>query len=316
MNIKKIFAGIMAVCVVSGVMLSADMILDNTIITAGAIDEAEYTEGTYEMLTYANYGDHIEIKACDQSATEVVIPHEIEGLPVTNIGNKAFAGCSGLTSIEIPNSVTSIGKLAFSYCKSLTSINIPDSVTSIRSGSFLYCKSLTSINIPDSVTNIGDDAFCCCSGLTSINIPDGVTSIERAAFYGCSGLKSINIPDSITSIGFRAFSDCTSLTSVTILNHECEIYDYTNTISNGENDEPYFNGTIYGYENSTAQGYAEKYGYKFEVLGEAPVKESALGDVDGDGKTDSSDTSRILAEYSLLSTSGEGTFTDSMKKIG
>ncbi|MBO7377543.1 MAG: leucine-rich repeat domain-containing protein, partial [Clostridia bacterium] len=64
---------------------------------------------------------------------------------VTSIGSYAFAYCSSLTSISIPNSVTSIGNGAFAYCSSLTSISIPNSVTSIGSWAFEYCSSLTSI---------------------------------------------------------------------------------------------------------------------------------------------------------------------------
>lgn len=64
---------------------------------------------------------------------------------VTAIGNFAFYGCSGLTSIAIPNSVTSIGGYAFQNCTDLTSLTIPNSVTSIDDGAFMDCKSLTLI---------------------------------------------------------------------------------------------------------------------------------------------------------------------------
>ena len=71
---------------------------------------------------------------------------------VTRIGNKAFQGCSGLTSIDIPNSVTSIGDYAFYYCSGLTSIDIPNSVTSIGDSAFSSCKGLTSINYDGTTT--------------------------------------------------------------------------------------------------------------------------------------------------------------------
>ena len=168
---------------------------------------------------------------------------------MTSIGEYAFSGCSGLTSLNvetgntkydsrdncnainetatntlisgtkntiIPNSVTSIGRYAFSGCSGLTSITIPNSVTSIGNSAFYNCSGLTSITIPNSVTSIGGGAFESCSGLTSVTIPNSIASIEGDTFYKCSELTSITIPSSVTSIGDWAFDKCSSLTSVTI----------------------------------------------------------------------------------------------------
>ncbi len=85
---------------------------------------------------------------------------------VTEIGQYAFYGCTGLTSVDIPNSVTTIGEEAFSDCTGLTSVDIPDSVTAIGWGAFSDCTGLTSITIPDSVTEIDDYAFSGCYNLT------------------------------------------------------------------------------------------------------------------------------------------------------
>ena len=164
---------------------------------------------------------------------------------VTSVGDWAFNGCSGMTSIEIPNSVTNIGGRAFRKT-SITKINIPNGVTSIGNRAFSSCTGLTSITIPDSVTFIDEALFHSCSGLTSVtissdvtcisdytfsycsglkrlnsdidgvfNIPNGVTSIGKSTFYECSSLTSIDIPSGVTSIGSSAFWGCTSLTSIT-----------------------------------------------------------------------------------------------------
>ena len=158
----------------------------------------------------------------DEYTGNVVIPESVTyngtTYSVTSIGDYAFSGCTGLTSITIPNSVTNIGEGAFYCCTGLTSITIPNGVTSIGSSAFEDCTGLTSVVIGNSVTSIGVAAFYNCNGLTSITIPNSVTSIEDYAFFKCKGLTSITIPNSVTSIGERAFEGCSGLTSVVIGN--------------------------------------------------------------------------------------------------
>ena len=130
------------------------------------------------------------------------------------LGDYAFYGCSGLTSLTIPSSVTSIGNEAFHGCCGLTSLVIPSGVTSIGDEAFHGCCGLTSLVIPSGVTSIGDEAFYGCSGLINLTIPSSVTRIGWSAFEGCSGLTSLTIPSSVTSIGNYAFEGCSGLTSI------------------------------------------------------------------------------------------------------
>ena len=167
-------------------------------------------------LKYEIKGDAVTITRCDREALgALTIPATIEGNPVTSIKEMAFNGCTGLTSITIPEGVTSIEEGAFFNCTRLASITIPDSVTSIEPEAFFGCRSLTSITLPDSVTSIGNTAFYKCISLKSVTIPDSVTVIGQGAFVEC-GLRSITIPDSVTSIGYEAFSRCYNLTGITI----------------------------------------------------------------------------------------------------
>ena len=131
--------------------------------------------------------------------------------PVTTIGNYAFSGCSGLTSITIPNGVTEIATSVFEECSGLTSITIPNGVTEIGSYAFSDCSGLTSITIPNGVTKIGGWAFQKCSGLTSVTIGSGVTNIGSNAFQLCSALTYLEILCSPTSIGSVAFSSCKNI---------------------------------------------------------------------------------------------------------
>lgn len=102
--------------------------------------------------------------------SEVEIPAEIDGLPVTSIGNYAFYECTNLSNISIPDNVTSVGSYTFYKCTSLSNITIPDSVTSIGACAFFGCENLNSIVIPRSVTRVGEYAFRACEKLSSVTI--------------------------------------------------------------------------------------------------------------------------------------------------
>mgnify|MGYP004455952179 CR=1 FL=1 len=137
-------------------------------------------------VTYENEITWLGDVAYSNLPSNVLIPESItyngNSYTVTSIGLFAFLGCTGLTSITIPNSVTTIGSYAFSRCTGLTSITIPNSVTTIGSYAFSGCTGLTSVTIGNSVTSIGGSAFSGCTGLTSITIPNSVTEIGWSAF--------------------------------------------------------------------------------------------------------------------------------------
>ncbi|KAB2653079.1 MAG: leucine-rich repeat domain-containing protein, partial [Verrucomicrobia bacterium] len=221
-----------------------------------------FTSTSKAELLFTSDATAITITGSNPQATGVlIIPTTINNLPVTSIGDSAFAYCSGLTSMTLPNSVTSIGQKAFAECSGLTSVNIPNNVTSIGDYAFWHCTRLTRFSvdianttfssndgvlfnkaqtsllsfpngkargytIPNSVTSIGSWAFANCNGLTSVTLPNSVTSIGSWAFANCTGLTSVTLPDSVTSIGSWAFANCTGLTSMTIPDSVTSIGDY------------------------------------------------------------------------------------------
>ena len=217
-------------------------------------------DGIYYRLNHNNKTAEVTYDDDDKYIGAIIIPQSIsfngELHTVADIGECAFDGCSGLTSIIIPNSVTVIDEGAFYGCSGLTSITIPYSVTDIGGAAFAGCSGLTAITvepnnkrydsrnncnaiietstnglivgckntvIPNSVVSIGECAFDGCSEMTSATIPNSITDIGDNAFYKCTGLTSITIPDSVINIGRGAFERCFGLKSITLPNSITDI---------------------------------------------------------------------------------------------
>ncbi|MBR5682595.1 MAG: leucine-rich repeat protein [Ruminococcus sp.] len=244
---------------------------------------------------------------------------------VTSIGSSAFSGCKSLTSVSLPESMTSISSMAFSLCKSLTDVSIPSSVTYIGSlafsgtpwlmaeaeksqfvivnGMLLFAADIKEAVIPDSVTTIVSNAFWGHTLLEKLYIPNTVSTIEYNAFASCSSLTSVTIPASMKDIGMQAFQNCTALDDVTILSSDCKIFDRPTTFTNKGEE---YTGVIKGYNGSTAEKYAQKYGYTFKSLAQ-------LGDVNRDGEINAVDASSVLAYYAMISTNQNGRYDEYQK---
>ncbi|SFO50365.1 leucine-rich repeat domain-containing protein, partial [Prevotella sp. tf2-5] len=112
---------------------------------------------------------------------DIVIPESVtyndKTYRVTSIGSSAFKGCSGLTSVNMPNSMTIVSSYAFEYCSGLTSITIPSGVTTIGNSAFYGCSNLTDVKV--SVTDLS--AFCNNKviGLIASNIGKPVSLIDK-----------------------------------------------------------------------------------------------------------------------------------------
>ncbi len=152
---------------------------------------------------------------------DIIIPSAHNGLPVTEIAEKAFAVMQNsiaqnyyIKSVTVPYSVKLIDKEAFSDCDNLTSVTVNGG--EIGKGAFSDCDNLTSVTLGINVTAIGNEAFSMCTALKNIIIPNKVTSIGEEAFYHCRGLTSVVIGSGVNTIGDEAFAFSSELKSVEI----------------------------------------------------------------------------------------------------
>lgn len=215
---KKIIAGVLAVLLIGGGVPCCNYFTQPTAIIANA----ELTVIPEDKIEFEEFDDYVQIKYLKYSGncpTEVEFPSQINGKPVTVIGNGGRVFTTGsynnryVKKIKIPNTVKTIEAWAFDSCYNVESIEIPSSVTSIGYYAFKGCASLLSVSIPTSGDDltIGDGAFIGCSKLTRVNLPDRITSMGGGCFTGCSNLTNITLPDSIATL--QTLSTSSSITA-------------------------------------------------------------------------------------------------------
>lgn len=198
---------------------------------------------------------------------------------ITYVGQSNFfpggGGNSGMT-VSLPSTLEAIGSGAFGMTHALKEITIPPKVTVLPTSVFSN-SGLRTITIQGTITEIGYAAFSVNNHLESFPFKEGLLSIGVEAFNSCFALTDVNLPASLQSIGQDAFRFCTA--KVTVNNPNCVIADSEGTLGTP--------GTtvIQGYTGSTAEAYAQKYGYTFLAMTPgcqqgvhsygAPVKEEA-----------------------------------------
>ena len=150
----------------------------------------------------------------------VVVPSDVGEY---SVGTEAFAMCTGLKEVLLPDGMKIIAPNLFWGCTDLERVELPDSITEIHgssdwmtggrenSGAFAGCASLKSITIPPNVKAIPYNTFQNCTSLEEVSIPDGVTVIGERAFRNCVSLKRVKLPSSLKTLGRTAFEGCTAL---------------------------------------------------------------------------------------------------------
>lgn len=218
-------------------------------VASVVVVSAETTGTTDDGFVYSVSSNGVTITGYTGDATELVIPSEIEGDPITRIGNSAFYNILSLERVEIPSNVKEIYSMAFYCCPSLRNVTISEGVEYIGGSAFSFCESLESVYIPESVANITGNPFANCASITEIKvaennavydsrdncnaiiqtatnklisgcqntkIPNSVYTIADSAFSGCDTLSSIVIPEGVAYLESQAFNGCHSLTSIMI----------------------------------------------------------------------------------------------------
>lgn len=190
-------------------------------------DPAEYY--TYEIqngeATITGYNKEL-------LRSKVLIPQEIEGYPVTTIGDRAFYDMpSGIgKEFYIPDNVTTFGKEAFAGSAYLDAVRMPQKLTKMGEGVFAACLQMHFLEIPDSLTEIPDEAFVNCWGYGSARdysveqcIGKNVTKIGKSAFAGCWNMGRVGrawgdgrLPEKLESIGEGAFQYCYTIKKLQI----------------------------------------------------------------------------------------------------
>lgn len=215
------------------------------------------------------------------------------GSGVTTLNDSAFAGCSSLTSISMSDNVSNIGNLCFEGCESLRSFNFPANLSKLGKSVLKDCTSLSEVNFNISslgkvkYTALPDYTFQNCSSLTELSLPEGVKTAASTALSGCEGLKKISLPEGFLSIPAQLFDDCDEL-------REIYVYDEDTTFPN---TDPFAVGNsviIYGYNDSTAQTFANSNGHTFKSLNDDTM-EADFYTINEAGYITKADAARLLS---------------------
>ncbi len=159
----------------------------------------------------------------DKTATRLVIPETLGGLPVKAVGYVAFAQMSELKTVRIPLNLETIGSLAFGGCVKLETIEfakdenggVASRLREIGAEAFKGCAALKSFAAPDSLVKLGAGAFCKCPSLETAKLGKNLQDVPSYAFANCVALNSVDtsVCEALTAIQYDAFLNCGALSS-------------------------------------------------------------------------------------------------------
>ena len=139
--------------------------------------------------------------------TDVILP---EG--VWLIGRKAFFR-SGIRTVSLPGTLKYIEEFAFARTP-LAEADIPDGTEKVENGVFSEAVHLRKAKLPEGMVRLEPGMFSGCVSLKDVVLPASLKYIEGRAFQNCAGLERIRLPEGLVSVWRRAFSGCRSLTEI------------------------------------------------------------------------------------------------------
>jgi hypothetical protein len=154
------------------------------------------------------------------SGSEVTIPDQIDGYPVTQLVDSAFSSNNNITKVIFPDTITKIGKYCFSYCRNLEGpLVLPKNLTSLGERAFEFCSSLSGdLVIPDGITEIESQVFWGAGFDGVLTLPNNLRKIGYEAFRGSGFSGTLVLPPNLKSIGEAAFFRTDFEETVTIPN--------------------------------------------------------------------------------------------------
>lgn len=135
MKLKRCISAVLSAVIIAGALPGGYIFTGN----AGGAQASEYSIATSSGITYHKYSDHVELSNAAVSG-KIEVPAQIAGLPVTIIGDNAFAGRE-VTSVTLPESVAQIGKYAFKDCRKLEEIVINNKNCTVSDSGDTICNS-------------------------------------------------------------------------------------------------------------------------------------------------------------------------------
>lgn len=174
-------------------------------------------ENPQEDFEYSKInGNDIRITKFKGTGNKVVIPAQIDGYTVKELGDFVFANNQELREIILPSELTTIGTAALKNCTALTAVSMGASTVYIGNEAFRGCTSLKEIQLPVQLKGIGEYAFYECTGLTELQLPDSLNYYNYRAFAKCENLKKVNYPLSLNNGAENAFEEDRNLTEITV----------------------------------------------------------------------------------------------------